>query len=826
MKASYFVRYGLLIAAVTVFLWPIVGAGALRALKSNKNDVGDWLPADYPETTSFRWFMKHFAGDEFILVSWDGINFEDQRIRMMREKLVPEKKDSTRESDYYFKSALTGAELVERLKQEPLNLEHEDAISKLRGTLVGRDGQTTCMVFTLSDFGKLRGARKCVVRIREVATQECNLPLAKLHLGGPAVDNAGMDEAGDGTILRLASVACIVGISISWWCLRSFRLIAIVFFTGVYCAALSLAIVWYSGTTMNSILITMPALVYVAAISAAIHLSNYYRDTAVEDGLVGAPTRALQHAALPLGLATATTAIGLFSLVTSELVPIRLFGAYSAIGVVASLLPLCLFLPAAFELWPLRAKYLDSHGEATISAGPAFSPRWWTLGQTIVRRHGLVTLCGIGVMGLFTYGATQVQTSTQLMRMFDPKSKIRADYTWLEQNIGDLVPMEVVLKFNNSVNQLSTLDRMRLIEYLEQQVKAHEFESAGKLSSTMSAATFVGSKLYADEKHRSQFWNSPEKLLTGDKSTVSLFDKRASHSRVMRKKIEANRQQFIDLDFVADEKLTNPAGEEQDFELWRLSARVSALADINFGKFQQELAQVIDQSLGDKQAQLEHGIDVVYTGLVPLIDKSQRSLLDGLFIGFVIDLVVVTIVMIIAIREWSAGIVLLLPSIFPVVVVFGAMGFLGVIVDTGTVMAPGVALGVTIDDVVHFMLKYRNGLEQGLDRRQAIMMAYKHCARPMYQSWGVIGIGLAAFILSPFTPTQRFGYMMVTLLSAALIGNLVLLPAVLAGPFGALFGRKFQNRSKSSDGDSAESTEHPTTTPHLRAHWHEETVAK
>ena len=120
------------------------------------------------------------------------------------------------------------------------------------------------------------------------------------------------------------------------------------------------------------------------------------------------------------------------------------------------------------------------------------------------------------------------------------------------------------------------------------------------------------------------------------------------------------------------------------------------------------------------------------------------------------------------------------------------MGLAGIVVDTGTVMAPGVALGVTVDDVVHFMLMYRNGLKQGASRRDSIMMAYKGCARPMFQSWGVIGLGMSVFAMSPFTPTQRFGYLMVTLLTSALVGNLVVLPAVLASPLGALFGRRFQ----------------------------------
>ena len=109
------------------------------------------------------------------------------------------------------------------------------------------------------------------------------------------------------------------------------------------------------------------------------------------------------------------------------------------------------------------------------------------------------------------------------------------------------------------------------------------------------------------------------------------------------------------------------------------------------------------------------------------------------------------------------------------------------LIDIGTVMAPSVALGVTVDDVVHFMLWFRKGIADGLDRKQATMLAYKGCARAMYQSWGVIGIGLSVFALSPFGPTQRFGHMMLSMLTIALVGNLVFMPALLAGPLGAVF---------------------------------------
>lgn len=194
------------------------------------------------------------------------------------------------------------------------------------------------------------------------------------------------------------------------------------------------------------------------------------------------------------------------------------------------------------------------------------------------------------------------------------------------------------------------------------------------------------------------------------------------------------------------------------------------------------------------------GLAATYTGLVPLVYKAQHSLLDNLIFGFFTDMLLIAVTMMIAVRDVPTGLVLLVTSAFPAVIVFGIMGWLGVVVDTGTVMAPSVALGVTVDDIVHYLLWYRQGQREGLSRPRSVMLAYKGCARAMYQSWGVIGIGLSVFAVSPFTPTQRFGMLMLSLLTTALVGNLVLLPALLASPLGGLFrGGKKQERLKKSE---------------------------
>jgi len=95
---------------------------------------------------------------------------------------------------------------------------------------------------------------------------------------------------------------------------------------------------------------------------------------------------------------------------------------------------------------------------------------------------------------------------------------------------------------------------------------------------------------------------------------------------------------------------------------------------------------------------------------------------------------------------------------------------------------------VAVDDTVHFLTWFRRGVQQGLDRVQAVMLAYDRCATAMLQTTIIGGLGLAVFATSTFTPTQQFGYLMISMLGAALVGDLLLLPAILAGPLGKFFG--------------------------------------
>ena len=183
-------------------------------------------------------------------------------------------------------------------------------------------------------------------------------------------------------------------------------------------------------------------------------------------------------------------------------------------------------------------------------------------------------------------------------------------------------------------------------------------------------------------------------------------------------------------------------------------------------------------------------VSAVYTGLVPIVYKAQRTLLTSLFESTGLAFLMIAVVMVLLLRSPSAGLLSMLPNVFPVVVVFGLMGWSDVFVDIGSMMTASVAMGVAVDDTIHFLSWFRRGVDDGMDRKDAILQAYKRVATAMTQTTAIGGIGLSIFAFSTFTPTQRFGTLMLALLAAALVGDLLFLPALLASPLGRVFDYK------------------------------------
>lgn len=830
------------------------------------------------------------------------------------------------------------------------------------GRVIGRGmlGQPKGRLFELAEECGIASPPKPTTAPPPFSWLAANAPQATpmLHIGGPPVDNVAIDEEGTITLVRLIGYSLVLGLGLSFVLLRSIRLMMMVFFVGGVSAIASLGLVWWSNASIDAILLTMPSLVYVLGIAGAIHIVNYYRDAANEHGIEGAADRAIAHAFLPCTLAALTTAIGLLSLCSSNILPIRKFGIFSAMGVIATLALLYLYLPAALTIFPPKFKHIKNSADGKSGSILLF---WEAVGRFILRRHWYVNaVCIIGFVGL-GLGLLKTQTDVQLLKLFDSKSQIISDYAWLEKNFGRLVPMELVVRFPKELQspaevddsfsnqdralartQLTLLERAEAVSKIQAILqKRFGYDGQNIVGRGMSATTFLR--------------DIPE--------PTSGFDyARTGADRLLNKSLG----ELLTSDYMAIEDAPGAEGAE----LWRISLRLGALNNVDYGQFVTSLRTIVEpvvasyrcrhqvldavvngrtddrlvgrvivlgapkptggidglddleqlseeearlkifstslkscltnQTIAEKNqswvdpaaaaadserfqqflearlpvadcvillrddpafdldfiksksasfvdatsllAEIDAGavhvqepvarpvalathdgeMDVVYTGVVPVVYKAQRTLLVSLFESVAWAFVLIAFVMACLLSParsvWSAfkprnviqgigcGAISMIPNVFPVVVIFGAMGHMGIKVDIGSMMTASVAMGVAVDDTIHFLTWFRSGLRKGLDRRDALFVAYKHVAPAMTQTTIIGGLGLSVFALSTFTPTQRFGTLMLALLGAALVGDLIFLPALLASPLGRIFS--LRNKDKTSTKSDTKSQAH------------------
>ncbi len=229
--------------------------------------------------------------------------------------------------------------------------------------------------------------------------------------------------------------------------------------------------------------------------------------------------------------------------------------------------------------------------------------------------------------------------------------------------------------------------------------------------------------------------------------------------------------------------------------LWRISVRASALSDVDYGRFVETLRGSIVPFVDAMD-----GVRVTYTGIIPLIYKAQRELLSDLVESFLLAFGVIALVMVVVLRDVRSGFLTMVPNVFPAVLIFGSMGWSSIWVEIGSIMTASAAIGIAVDDTFHLLTWYLRRLGQEKPRREALSFALHRCAGAMTHTTLICSCALLVFSLSCFMPIRRFAWLMAVLLLAALVGDLVLLPAILASPLGKVVRVRGSKRGAPSEG--------------------------
>ncbi len=774
-----------LLALYALLLAPVIVYGAVHALQSSNNSPIDWVDDSFPERHQYNQFVDRFGPGDAVIASWPGCDWTDKRLDKLVSGLRKAKAFRNDKGEPLLHNVVCGRETLLQMTgispsaegEAPDFDEPEDAVAdtaeseapdalsqrsrtplataieRLRGTLIGKDGRTTCLIVTLNEEG-LAVRESLVANLRRAIRLCCEVKDEDLHMAGPVVDGLSVDVASHASLTNFAGPSALVVFLICWFSLRSPLAGAVVFLSASFCQAVLLAVIYYTGQKVSALLIILPPLVQVLTVSGGIHLMNYYYNALEFLPPKEAAVDAFRKGWLPSVLSLGTTAMGTASLMVSGLEPIRLFGIYGTIGVLLAAATVLTVVPCSMILLnrnPRSGRIATAKSESdepTATPQVASMDMWHRLATLLSTRNRASLIVLLGIMFVGAIGLASLQTSIRIETLFPPDSRIMQDYGWLEDQIGPLVPIEILVTFDQEC-QLNDRLKMDVVWQISNAMKKYPHVRA-----TTSALTFFPPM-------------PPMKSLPAN-----------MRSAMLNKAIDMARPTFEKV------SMLRPV---DGGEVWRITAHVSALEPLDYGEILLGVRSTIDAALESGKDQ-RPGVTITTSGVMPLVHRIQGLLLTDLFSSLMSALFVITLTMTIVEAGIRSGLIAMTSNLFPIVTAFGLMGWLQHPMDIGSVMTASIALGIAVDDTLHFLAFFRRMICQpGATRFSAVLSAYRHCGPAMMQTSVSCGLGLLVFAFSEFVPSARFAVLMSFLLMLALLGDLLLLPALLLSPAGRLF---------------------------------------
>ncbi len=742
MSHTFFQRYSWHVLIAFACLVPLIAWGSLRAHDVRDNSVLGWLPERSPVTIAYRKFLRVFGPDEAVLASWKGCVLDDPAMEKLAEAVEEHRATAAAgKGPVWFATVSTGTRMRDRVA-ESAGIEPDEAAERLSGVIVGPDGRTTCVLVTLQPLDD-NGRREAVNWIAEQAALAAGISRDEVRLTGDAVIGVAIDTENQRTAGTWANLAIVVALLIASLSIGSFRVGMMVLAVGGLASIASEAVIYASGAPMNMLVALVPVVTFVLSVSAAVHLSAYWRDAVIEHGPAAAPSIAVSVGWLPSFVAALTTVLGLGSLCVSQVRPVWHFGMFAAAGTVISFTMVFLMLPALLQLFPGRTP------AGSEDEWPSFV-RWTRL---LLPFHRRVTAACFVVFAAAGAGLVMLETEVRPARFLPQQSRWIQDLEWFTQAIGPFQTIDIVLAFDEA--ETAPSERAALVQEVQQRLrKDHDIRG------NLSAATFL-----------------PDDLLGS-------ADRGAASSVMRRGMIDGRLRRVL-----PDLMRAGMIGSDGGRQLWRISLRSEEFTPERQGRLREEIGSSVAAAAEDLG--VSPPLETVCTGGVPLVLAAQRELLEALLQSFALAFVTIAAVLAIFLRSPAAGLLAMLPNIFPVVVIFGVLGWMGRRLDVGGMMTASVALGIAVDDTVHLLTWF---YRFGATRRTAtsrVSAALGRAAVPIARTSLILAPSFGIFAFCGFQPIAQFGTLLCLLLTLAVVADLIFLPALLAGPVGRWFhGRR------------------------------------
>ncbi len=503
------------------------------------------------------------------------------------------------------------------------------------------------------------------------------------------------------------------------------------------CLIWTLAFLNLIGGAISPITSILPPLIMALAVSDSIHVFNeFLKQDRRQIPLMDVMKTTLVRLAVPCFLTSFTTAIGFASLAVSDVPPIRHFGLAAAGGMLAEFVLSMTLIPLG--LYFLRHK-VGLKGSSIQHSSPlhgrleAFAAR--------LPAHRTLILWSSAVLVLISlFGASRIKVETNLLEYFKKSSHVYQDSRFIDQSLGGVETIEVSLQAPEpdlllDPQALGLLQQIE--EYLQRQPIVSQVTSVGNFLREMNKAFHQEEKAY-----------------------FKLPDSRGMAAQYL-------------LLYDGDE-IDNFIDEQRRWA--RISARITEHNSGAVAQYIADLQVYLDEITADTPYQARvTGKTLIANKLISFIVNSQ---IQSLSLAFLL----IFLLMFAIFRSLKLGLLAMVPNVLPILFNFAVMGFCGIPLNSATAIIAAVAIGIAVDDTIHFICEYQHQRMLNQPVNKAVQLAVINKGSPIITTSLIMTGGFGILLCASFVPSIQFGFLSALIMLFAVISDLLVLPGLLMKP--------------------------------------------
>lgn len=497
----------------------------------------------------------------------------------------------------------------------------------------------------------------------------------------------------------------------------------------------------------------LPSFLLAVGVGASVHLltiiiQQLKKGESKRDAVIYASG----HSGLPIFLTSLTTAGGLLSFANADVAPIAELGIFASVGVMLSFAYTVVLTPILISIIPFGVRKKELEKETGLSKTDILLGN---LGRFSVRRRKLILIVASVLFILSIIGVTKVRFSHDTLSWIPSYADVTRGTVFTDKSMKGSVNMEFIL----DTGETNGLYEPALLNKIDQFDKfAENYHDGSK---------FVGNS------------NSLSDILK--EINRALNENRDSHYSVPNDRILV-AQEFLLFENSGADDLEDFV--DTQFSKTRISMKTPWLDSIKYIGFV--------KTMTDKANEYFEGYKVAVTGVTVLFARIMAATIYSMAESYIAAAFVISLMMVLMIGRLKLGLLSMIPNLLPILIAIAIIGWFRLPMDLFTMMVGSIAIGLAVDDTIHFMHNFVRYYNQYDDVEKSVVVTMQGTGKAMFTTSVVLAAGFFIYMLATMKNLYNFGLITAIAVILALIGNLILAPALMG-----VFAEKFRNKSNS-----------------------------